>query len=62
MALQAPPRNPLRERCIDAPQDKPRVERGEHANLERPVAQFHPVAGAWSGLAGRRWPAARGNR
>lgn len=29
------------------PRDKPQVDRVEHANLERPGAQFHPVARGW---------------
>jgi hypothetical protein len=50
-------RQPHRERQIDAPRDKPRVERGEHANLERPGAQFHPVARGWQRSASRSaWP------
>lgn len=35
---------PARERSTEAPPDKPKVERGEHANLERPGAQSHPAA------------------
>lgn len=34
------------ERRVEAPKDKPRIDRGEHANLERPGAQFHPLARA----------------
>jgi hypothetical protein len=51
------------ERRVEAPKDKPRIDRGEHANLERPGAQFHPLAlarrpadparGAWE--HGRPW-------
>ncbi|WP_158307814.1 hypothetical protein [Ramlibacter tataouinensis] len=33
-------------RFADAPRDKPQVDRVEHANLERPGAQFHPRARA----------------
>ena len=32
----------------DTPSDKPRAERVEHGNLERPGAQAHPKAAAWS--------------
>jgi hypothetical protein len=34
-------------RFADAPRDKPQVDRVEHANLERPGAQFHPRANGW---------------
>jgi hypothetical protein len=35
-------------RFQDAPRDKPQGDRVEHANLERPGAQFHPrAAGGW---------------
>ncbi|MEP6823866.1 MAG: hypothetical protein ABI919_03545 [Ramlibacter sp.] len=39
------------ERASEAPRDKPQVDRVEHANLERPGAQAHPLARGWS-LAG----------
>lgn len=32
-------------RFQDAPRDKPQRDSFEHANLERPGAQFHPRAG-----------------
>jgi hypothetical protein len=32
----------------DTPSDKPRSERTEHANLDRPGAQAHPVARGWT--------------
>lgn len=36
-------------RFDDAPRDKPRGDRVEHANLEqRPSAQSHPQAGGWN--------------
>ena len=35
-------------RFQDTPRDKPAAERVEHANLERPGAQFHPRATGWS--------------
>lgn len=47
MALE----NKSPNRFVDAPRDKPqvdRVDRVEHANLERPGAQFHPRARGWS--------------
>ena len=58
MSLESTSRRPpQRERTIDAPRDKPRVERGEHANLERPGAQFHPVARGWQrATAPLEWP------
>lgn len=31
----------------DTPLDKPRSERVEHANLDRPGAQAHPRAAGW---------------
>lgn len=34
-------------RFSDTPRDKPRAERAEHANLERPGAQAHPKAALW---------------
>jgi hypothetical protein len=34
-------------RFNDAPRDKPRADRVEHANLERPGAQSHPRFGGW---------------
>lgn len=37
-------------RPIDVPRDKPQVDRGEHANLERPGAVMHPRA-----QSGRGW-------
>lgn len=38
-------------RFNDTPRDKPRADRVEHANLERPGAQAHPKAqGGWSRL------------
>ena len=37
-------------RHLDTPRDKPGTERAEHANLERPGAQAHPVAGGWRQL------------
>ena len=41
------PKSP--NRFADAtPQDKPRSERTEHANLERPGAQAHPRARGWN--------------
>ncbi len=33
-------------RFPDAPRDRPRVERFDHANFERPGAQAHPRASA----------------
>ena len=35
-------------RQMDTPRDKPRTERTEHANLDRPGAQAHPVARGWT--------------
>jgi hypothetical protein len=35
-------------RKADTPSDKPRSERTEHANLDRPGAQAHPVARGWT--------------
>ncbi len=35
---------PCTNRFADEPQDKPQVDRGEHGNLQRPGAQFHPRA------------------
>jgi hypothetical protein len=35
-------------RQADTPRDKPRSERTEHANLDRPGAQAHPVARGWN--------------
>lgn len=35
-------------RYNDTPRDKPHAERVEHANLERPGAQAHPKAHAWT--------------
>ena len=32
------------DRFNDTPRDKPRADRVEHANLERPGAQAHPKA------------------
>ena len=37
-------------RYIDTPRDKPMSERTEHANLERPGAQAHPLARGWKQL------------
>jgi hypothetical protein len=34
-------------RFSDTPRDKPVTERTEHANLDRPGAQAHPVARGW---------------
>ncbi|TFY98082.1 hypothetical protein [Ramlibacter rhizophilus] len=57
-ALKAP------KRPIDVPRDKPRVDRVEHGNLERPGAVLHPRASqpaarqpaAWERHArGPRW-------
>ena len=36
------------DRTAEAPRDKPHVDRVEHANLERPGAQAHPLARGWS--------------
>ena len=41
-------------RFNDVPHDKPRVDRVEHANLERPSAKFHPQAGTWRSPANDR--------
>jgi hypothetical protein len=38
-------------RQIDTPSDKPRTERTEHANLDRPGAQAHPIARGWTHLS-----------
>jgi hypothetical protein len=38
-------------RQADTPLDKPRGERTEHANLDRPGAQAHPVARGWTHLS-----------
>lgn len=35
-------------RFSDTPSDKPRADRVEHANLDRPGAQAHPKATGWS--------------
>ena len=35
------------ERVQHAPRDKPQVDRVEHANIERPGAQAHPMALSW---------------
>jgi hypothetical protein len=43
------PKSP--NRFTDTPRDKPRTERTEHANLDRPGAQAHPVARGWSHLS-----------
>ncbi len=34
-------------RFIDTPRDKPKGERTEHGNLERPGARAHPRARCW---------------
>lgn len=39
------PKSP--NRFTDTPRDKPMGERTEHANLERPGAQAHPLAQGW---------------
>ena len=39
------PKSP--NRFTDTPRDKPMGERTEHANLERPGAQAHPLARGW---------------
>ena len=36
-------------RFADMPRDRPHREGCEHANLERPGAQAHPVARGWQG-------------
>lgn len=36
------------DRNSETPRDKPQVDRVEHANLERPGAQAHPLARGWS--------------
>ena len=36
--------NKVSKRHTDTPSDKPMSERVEHANLQRPGAQFHPRA------------------
>jgi hypothetical protein len=41
-------------RQVDTPHDKPRTERTEHANLDRPGAQAHPVARGWAHLSDPR--------
>jgi hypothetical protein len=38
-------------RQVDTPHDKPRTERTEHANLDRPGAKAHPVARGWTHLS-----------
>ena len=38
-------------RYTETPRDKPMSERTEHANLDRPGAQAHPVARGWSHLS-----------
>lgn len=43
------PKSP--NRLVDTPRDKPVTERTEHANLDRPGAQAHPVARGWSHLS-----------
>jgi len=57
MSLTTKRRQPSRERSIEAPRDKPRVERAEHGNLERPGAQIHPIAPGWQQCqtAGTDW-------
>jgi hypothetical protein len=35
------------DRSTDVPRDRPHREGCEHANLERPGAQAHPVARGW---------------
>ncbi|WP_298932453.1 hypothetical protein [uncultured Ramlibacter sp.] len=48
------------DRPSEAPRDKPQVDRGEHANLERPGAQFHPRAAGWQARHPiSAWPSAR---
>ncbi|MBG9389225.1 hypothetical protein [Caenimonas aquaedulcis] len=38
-------------RFAEIPRDKPMGERTEHANLDRPGAQAHPVARGWTHLS-----------
>ncbi|MBC5764061.1 hypothetical protein [Ramlibacter albus] len=35
-------------RYHDTPRDKPRADRIEHANVERPGAKAHPRFGGWT--------------
>jgi hypothetical protein len=44
--MSTEPKTPKRQ--TDTPSDKPRTERTEHANLDRPGAQAHPVAKGWT--------------
>ena len=37
-------------RTVDTPRDKPYTGLTEHANLDRPGAQAHPVARGWTHL------------
>ena len=39
------------QRFTELPRDKPMGERTEHANLDRPGAQAHPVARGWTHFA-----------
>jgi hypothetical protein len=48
----------LKRRPVDAPRDKPHVDRVEHANLDRPGANLHPRASqiGWEApFRGRGW-------
>lgn len=47
--MSTQPKTP--NRYQDTPRDKPVSERTEHANLERPGAQAHPVARGWNHLS-----------
>ena len=43
--MSTEPKSPNRH--CDTPRDKPVSEHAEHANLERPGAQAHPLARGW---------------
>jgi hypothetical protein len=47
--MSTEPKTP--NRFTDTPRDKPMGERTEHANLERPGAQAHPIARGWTHLS-----------
>jgi hypothetical protein len=47
------PKSP--NRFTDTPRDKPMGERTEHANLERPGAQAHPLARGWRRTPSMAW-------
>ena len=52
------PREPKApNRFAENPRDKPMGERIEHANLDRPGAQAHPIARGWGhfGIPAAGW-------